>query len=420
MQPVKRTSKELDDRALLNKLAPPTHTEPESQPFPPVPTVQVNENDDDTDVIFVKAVAEIDTQPLPKRKGTGTITIADMLQAIFCVSLIGISLFGIVWQVITYPHTLVVLYAREKPTSITTTLPIPTRTLAPVTVTRSATASTTGQGHQDARAASGILTFYNGSANPQYVPVGSVFTGNDGMKVTTDQSITVPVANLPVVGSMAVSARALLPGSQGNIAAYDVDIALSSVLKVRNEVPFTNGRDSRSFKVVAQSDIAGLTSTVNQAVTQAFTTAFPVRQGEAAIPTTCHTMTTPTHQVGEEAQSVTLTTSKTCSALAYDSQELDHQATGAFTQTRPGIQYRIVGQVQTSIVTVSPFTVRVAGSWAFVFTQDDEQLLAEKIAGDTPDQARKALLRTGVIADASISTTLPPAMYINFLVLVGK
>src|SRR5713101_6114157 len=168
----------------------PAPADPNSQPL--IPIVQVDETDDDPDEIFLNAVAEIDTQPLVKKGKPIVIHFIDIVQLFFCSSLILCGMAGMVWQAITYPHTLVILYTVEKPASITTTLDIPTRTLAPVTLTRSLTAPTTGTGHQDARAATGRLTFYNGSANPQYVPVGSVFTGNDGVKVTTEQSIMDP------------------------------------------------------------------------------------------------------------------------------------------------------------------------------------------------------------------------------------
>lgn len=394
-----------------------TSADPHSQPLPPASIAQAIEDDDDPDAIFIRAVAEIDTQPLNIKREP--FTIGGMLEIGFLVGVLLFGLVGSMYLAITYPHTLVVLFTKAKPASITATLDVSTRTLPPVTLTRSATTATTGQGHRDARAATGMLIFYNGSATPQYVPIGSVFTGNDAVQVTTEQSITVPAANLPTIGSMPVVAHALLPGSQGNIAAFDVDVALSPVLKVKNEAPFTNGRDARDYKAVASQDLQTLTSTVNKAVRQAFTTAFPLQQEEQAIPTQCLTTTTPNHQTGQEAQSVTLTASQTCSALVYNSQELYRQALRAFTQTKPGANYRIVSSVRTCLKSVSPFIVTISGKWVYTFSQDYEQLLAQQIEGDMPAQAQKVLLQTGVISYASIPNTLPSAMYINFLVLAA-
>lgn len=371
----------------------------------------------EADEIFAQAVAELDTQPLKIKDEP--FTIGEVLEVVFLVSVLCFSFVGIVWQCITYPHTLVVLYTKAIPASITATLDVPTRALAPVTITRSATAATTGTGHQDARAATGTLIFYNGGATPQYVPIGSVFTGNDGVKVTTDQSVTIPAANLPAIGSIPVFAHAVLVGSKGNIAAFDIDIALSPVLKVRNEAPFTNGRDARTYKAVAAKDLTTLTSTVNETVTQTFTTAFSLQPGEAAIPMHCTTKATPTHQAGEEAQTVTPSIAKTCLAIAYNQSQLTHAATAAFTNTRPGRNYHIVGSVQTTLRSVSPFSVTLSGKWAFTFSQGYQDSLAQHIQGDDPAKARAYLLRTGVISYASVPNTLASADYINFLVLVG-
>src|SRR5712692_1249165 len=390
---------------------------PESQAWQNVPLTQDDESDD-PDQMFIRAVAEIDTQPLKIK--SEPFTIGEVFEICLLVSVLCLSFMGIIWQCITYPHTLVVLYTKAKPASLTTTLDLPTRTVAPVTLTRFATIATTGTGHQDATAATGTLILYNGSSTPQYVPLGSVFTGNDGVKVTTDQSITIPAANLPAIGSLPVFAHALLPGSQGNIAAFDVNSALSPVLKVRNEAPFTNGRDARTFRAVAPQDLTAITKTANDTLTQAFTTAFSLRPGEAALPTHCHITATANHQPGDEATSVTVTTVKTCSAVAYNQEELTRAATAAFMRIKPAATYHLVGSVQTTLQSVSPLTVTIGGKWAYTFTPAYERLLARQIAGDTPAQARRVLLQTGVISYVSIPRTLPPeAMYINFFVLVG-
>lgn len=392
-----------------------TTVEPTRQSFSPLPPKQEEESDDPGQ-IFVRAVAEIDTQPLPKQRTTA-LTLSELLEVVLLVSVLCVSLGGVIWQCLTYPHTLVILTAKEYPASITTTLALPTRTLAPVTVTRSTTTPTTGHGHQDARAATGILMFYNGSATPQFVPAGSVFTGNDGVKVMTEQSISVPAANLPAIGSASVPASAMRAGSHGNIAAFDVDVALSSVVKVRNAAPFTNGRDTRDYPTVAPQDLQTLTSTLSTVVAQAFLTAFPLRRGEETIPTQCHTTATPDHPIGREARSVTLTVSKACSAVAYQRDELNREATAAFTHTKPATNYHLVGRLQTSIERVMPVSVTIRGTWVYAFSSDYEQLLAQQIAGDSPAQAHKVLLRTGVISQASIPATLPATMYIDFFVL---
>ena len=402
-----------------------TPADPQSQPLQPASIDVLYENDDDPDGIFAKAVAEIDTQPLVKvkQRRTGTFTIADVLEAVFLVSVLLIGFFGLLWQCITFPHTLVIVYAKEKPATISVSLDLPTRTLAPVTITRFATTPTTGKGHQDAQAATGTLTFYNGMFTTQTVPIGTVFLARNGVKIATSEAVSIPAsdptANPPQLGYATVTATALQAGISGNIAAYEINTTFINGVSVKNTNPFYHGRDARDFHAVAPTDLDRETAQVTQTLLTSFQTAFPVRPGEQAQPTNCHTVTTANHKVGEEAQSVTLTGVKTCSAVVYSQDALTREATAAFTHTKPAANYHIIGSVQTTLQSVSPVSVTISGKWAYTFSPDYEQLLAQHIAGDSPAKARKVLLQTGVIAYASIPSTLPPAMYINFLVLVG-
>src|SRR5260370_11122225 len=121
----------------------PAPADPKSEPLLPVPLVQVDETDDDPDTIFIKTVAKIDTQPLLQKKKIVLISFLDVLQVLFCSCLILGSLAGIRWQAITYPQTVVILYTVEKPASLTVILDVPTRTLAPLTLTRGAPTPTT-------------------------------------------------------------------------------------------------------------------------------------------------------------------------------------------------------------------------------------------------------------------------------------
>ncbi len=137
------------------------------------------------------------------------------------------------------------------------------------------------------------------------------------------------------------------------------------------------------------------------------------------IPTACHVAQSADHRAGDEATSLTIKATDTCRGIAYAQDELQQQATAAFTTTRPGKLYELVGSVHTTVMSVSPFLVRVSGSWAYVFSQDDEQYLATQIAGDTPAQAKAYLLRTGVVSQATVPQTLPQdPSHIQFVILI--
>lgn len=393
-------------------------TDPASQPLQRVPPVQYE--DEDPDQIFQRAVAEIDTQPLGQKKAR--YSVASFLQDALCLAMVCLGIAGIIWQCIAYPHMLVVLFTKAQPTSITTPLDVPTRTLAPITLTRSATRATTGTGYQQARAATGHVTFYNGLSTGQTIPAGTVLTGRDGIQVVTIQEALIPAADTtttpPTDGYATVAAQAVQPGGRGNIAAYDVSVVFSPSLTVKNLAAFTRGQDARTFRAVAQRDVQALTTTVNDELAQAFPTAFPVQPSEAGQPTNCTTKARSSHLTGDEAQIVTLTMARTCAAVAYQQSQLTRAATTAFSRTRPAAAYHLVGSIRTIVRGISPLTVTLNGKWAYTFSQDYQDFLAEHIQGESPAQARSYLLRTGVISYASIPAKLPAAMYINFVVLL--
>lgn len=396
---------------------------PTSQPVTPAPTVQPIEQDDDPEEIFMNAVAEIDTQPFVKvkrRRAETALTIGDVLEIMFLIGWACLALFGSMYLAATVPHTLVILYAKSYPAQVTAILDMPTRPLAPVTVTRPQTAPTTGQGYQDARAATGLLTFFNGSFSSQRIPIGTVFTGSEGVKVATSEAVTVLAAQPPQFAQAQVTASAVTTGSTTNIAAGDIHLALTGDLLVKNLTAFTGGRDARSYRAVAPQDLQQVTTATTQQVQQTISQAFTLRDGEGVYETSCSTKTAADHAIGAEAATLTVTVSSTCQGIAYRLHDLTHRATAAFMTTQPGAQYHISGSVQVTIQSTAPLTVTIHGRWAYTFSTDYNESLAEKIAGATPSQARKLLVQTGVIADASIPGKLPPdGSLIDLLVLIS-
>ncbi len=266
---------------------------------------------------------------------------------------------------------------------------------------------------------------YNGLFTPQPIPSGTVFTSSDGIKVVTDASVTVPAsnptANPPQLGYATVPANAVVAGSSGNIAAYDINATVVNGVSVKNTSPFAHGQDARDFQAVVQRDLDSLTAQVQQQLTQAMPQAFSLAPGEQVIPTHCVFSASADHRIGDEAQAVTVHASKTCAAVAYNQDALQQQVTAVFNATRPGKQYEQVSSVQTSVLSVAPLTVRVSGAWEYVFTSDDEQYLAQHIQGETPAQARVYLLKTGLVSRVTITQTqsLPDFYHIKFLILIG-
>ncbi len=385
----------------------------DSEPLPP----------EEADEIFFRAVAEIPTQPLtPRFTPQWEINRKLEQECAFTLFLFLFSLIAIaVLNVINQPIVTVTLLPVHKSVQLTTAIPVQTRTLAPVTLTRTLAAPTTGHGHQDARQATGTLTFYNGQATAQIVPVGTVFTGNDGVKIATEQALTIPAANAPSWGVASVTASAISAGSRGNIPLLDINTTVTSALFVKNLAAFTGGQDARDYKAVAKYDLDTSTAQLQEQLTSAMPQAFTLRPGEAVQTTHCTTHINPDHGIGEEAQMVTVNASKTCGGVAYSQDELNRKATIVFNTTRPGRQFERVGSVQTTVVRITPFIVRLAGLWEYSFSQDDEQELAQQIQGDTPAEARAYLFKTGFVSRVTMTQieTLPDFYHIKFLILIG-
>jgi hypothetical protein len=69
------------------------------------------------------------------------------------------------------------------------------RVLHPITISQSQTTQATGKGHQDAKAATGFITLYNGQFQIVTIAAGTILTGTSGIQVVIDQDASIPAAN---------------------------------------------------------------------------------------------------------------------------------------------------------------------------------------------------------------------------------
>ena len=306
------------------------------------------------------------------------------------------------------------------------------RVLPSLTLTQSETLRATGRGHQDARSASGIVTFYNGLSTPQNIAAGTVLTGNDGISVATDQAATIPPANPPSLGEVSVTAHAENPGSSGNIQAGDINATLATGLFVKNTSAFSGGRNARNFSYVTQADIQQAMNTLTPKLLQSEQAAISaqVKPQEQLIPPMCQPTTTSDHQPGDEAPSVEVTVSETCSAVVYNKDALQTQATALLShqalQTL-GTGYRLFGNIQANVShTAHPQTTLVffvQGTWIY---QINEQRIKSMVAGKPRLDAIRLLSALSGITSVSIAgiadnNLLPDdPQHITFLVVVGS
>ena len=140
---------------------------PQSEPLmSAVP--QADALNDDPEDIFLNAIAEINTQPLPPQQQEICWPLV-ILTLVFFFSFMG----GAVIALVTYPTVTIEVVPVTRSVTLTAPLALPTRALAPMSLSQSLTIATTGEGHQDARAATGTLTFYNGLFTAQTIPRGT-------------------------------------------------------------------------------------------------------------------------------------------------------------------------------------------------------------------------------------------------------
>ena len=279
-----------------------------------------------------------------------------------------------------------------------------------MTLSQARTTPATGKGHQDAEAAMGTITFYNGLFSSQTVAAGTRLSGSDGVKVITDQVAVIPAALVttpPIYGQISVPAHAAVVGPQGNIRVRDVNEAccLTSVL-AQNTIAFRGGQNERDYSVVARADIdnivSSLTATLIKEEQAALTS--QLSASEALVTPSCISKVTPDHLPGEEATSVKVTDTERCVAIAYKSASLRKEATRAFmqqAQRRLGTHYRLIGAMWVQVVRtalrsnqegIATISVYIGGTWMYQLSQKELEMIKVSIAGQTPRQARQILL----------------------------
>jgi len=308
--------------------------------------------------------------------------------------------------------------------------------LSPITLTESQTVLTTGHRHQNARQATGTLTFYNGLSTVQSIAAGTVFAGQDGVQVATNAPVTIAANNPPNDGEAQVSAHAVQPGSNGNIPALDINGTFSTALYVKNLTPFSNGQDERDYKVVTQADRDTAAATLKAKVTSSMTAALQGQliQGEQLQTMPCTPTVTTDHGVGDEATTVQVTVSESCTAIAYNTKELDDQATKLLTTQAAktvGTGYMLYGDVKVSVTqattnTTTPgvlLSFTCQGTYVYILTAKAQQSIKTLIAGKPRNTALRLLVTLPGIMNASINgipdnQQIPDADHIHLLIVL--
>ncbi len=290
------------------------------------------------------------------------------------------------------------------------------RLLNPITISQQATAKTTGLGHQNARSARGSITFYNGQLTQQYIPAGTILTASDGAQIETTEDAVIPAldpaATPPTLGVVTIAAHAVNTGAGGNIQAYDINQPFNSVI-AKNTAAFTGGQDERDFQVVTQKDISTPAATLKTTLIASMPGALQgqLRNGESLHMLPCSPTTSADHHIGEEAPTITITVSLTCSAVAYNEKTLQANVTRLLTTQaikKLGTGYALVGDLQVSVKRAIPFpnvflSFTSSGTWVYALTSQVQQHIKALVTGKSKSTALQLLSALSGIQRVSIA-----------------
>jgi hypothetical protein len=333
------------------------------------------------------------------------------------------------------PTATITIIPQERAITTTATFPIASlqgRVLPALTLSQSQTVNATGHGHQDARSATGTVTFYNGLSTVQNVSAGTVLTGQDAISVASDAAVTIPPANPPSLGETSVTAHVVRAGSTGNIQAGDINMTLSAGLYAKNPAAFTGGEDARDFTFVTGEDIQQAMNTLTSHLLQSERAALSaqLQPGEALVTTSCTQSSFSNHKNGDEATTVTITVSETCRATAYSQQALQQRAT-QFLVTKAstlGKGFSPVGAIQITVRSAimppgsATLTATLHGVWVY---QLNEQQIKNLVAGKSRLDAIQLLsslpgIQRISIAGIADNQTIPDDFtHIHLLIIVG-
>jgi len=303
------------------------------------------------------------------------------------------------------------------------------RQLKFTTPSQTKTVSATGFVNTPGIHATGTLTFFNGLQVPYGVTAGTVFTDAQGVQIANNILAYIPAGNPNTgFGRVTVPAHAVTTGTAGNIRAFDFNNVIccgNQAISVSNTVAFSGGQNPQKFVAVQQSDIDRAAAPFKQPLLESALAAINgmKRANEQFVGTPkCVANVTSNHQAGDQATSVTVSVTATCTGEVYDLVGAENIATNLLkgeAAQYTSIGYALKGVVVTSVTqalvdnkgTVRLF-VKAGGVWVYQFSDAQKAQLAGLIAGKTPDEATSLLLQQqGVskVVGISISSgnTLP-------------
>ncbi len=318
------------------------------------------------------------------------------------------------------------------------------RSLSVSTQPQSKTVKATGTGTTTGTHATGILTIESFSG-AQTFNTGMVLKNEEGastLSMMLDATVTVASS-----GTATVPAHVVQVGTKGNIASESwcapvCGASPGGSWRAYNTSPFSGGQDPQPYTAVQQSDIDDAVSALetNNTPNAQQVLQEQVHANEHFVGTpTCNPNVTKDHAAGDEANSVMVMVTFTCTGEVYDQQGALAMAKQWLKQDgakNPGASYALVGNVvatqigaQISDANQGIISVSVAaeGVWVYKFSDAQEQVLAKLIAGKKKATAQSLLsqqpgvMQTNLQLTGGDGDTLPTNFHqIKFVVLSVK
>ncbi|MDI3341628.1 MAG: hypothetical protein QJR03_13980 [Sphaerobacter sp.] len=267
------------------------------------------------------------------------------------------------------------------------------------------TIPTTGERFEPDGTATGSVQFMNPSTKPIAVPSQTRLTGANGMVYLTREAVTVPGADpfgSLALGTAAVTVVAAEPGPAGNTDAGTLVGQLDNGLYFANREPIKGGTTKR-IATVSEADLAALKQAAEADLAARAEAEFQqeIDPAHKLVPGSIQKdppVIQFSHQVGQDAESVSVHATQTVRGKVYDPAQLDARA-------RDEIGRRLAAQAGNGVmllgptVTVSEPTPLNADQTAFrvhaeavvrtVITDEQRQALAEQLAGKSMEEAER-------------------------------
>lgn len=214
-------------------------------------------------------------------------------------------------------------------------------TLPAISKTEQETVPATGESLLLATQAVGVITFFNGQFTRQIVPAGTKLTGKDGIGVVTQEEAIIPPATPttpPTYGNTSVTAYSAISGTSGNISAHDIDQeCCGSSILAENLDSFSGGKNAIDVTVVQQRDITNAANTLKEHLSQEAnnTAEQELTEGLQLFPLACTNTTSANKNAGDQAQTISVTATTTCTPFAFSRAEVQQHATSILASFVP-------------------------------------------------------------------------------------